>query len=85
MGRCFPEIPEYLQKLIDANEPIDEIRLDHNGNWFHNDEPFVNERIIDFFVTTQLFSSQNSDISVCLSLSDKLTQSHSSPVFLQSR
>jgi len=43
------EIPEYIKDLIKSGTEIDEIRLDKNGKWFHNREPFTNSRIIDFF------------------------------------
>ncbi|HDP80531.1 MAG TPA: DUF1285 domain-containing protein [Spirochaetes bacterium] len=49
MENDYPELPEYIQELIRSGEGIEEIRLDGEGNWFHNGEPFTNERIIDFF------------------------------------
>ncbi len=49
MEEPFPEIPEYIQKLIDSGESIDEIRIDGEGNWLHDGEVFTNGRIIDFF------------------------------------
>ena len=49
MSDNYPEIPEEIQKLLESGETIDEIRLDAEGNWFHNGAPFTNERIIDFF------------------------------------
>jgi len=49
MENDYPELPEYIQELIRSGEGIEEIRLDGEGNWFHNGEPFLNERIIDFF------------------------------------
>jgi len=45
----FPEIPDEIKKLLAQGEKIDEIRLDAEGNWFHNGQPFTNQRIIDFF------------------------------------
>lgn len=44
-----PEIPEYLRELLESGEEIDDIFLDKEGNWFHNGEKFINERIISFF------------------------------------
>ena len=44
----FPEIPDEIKKLFEEHA-IDEIRLDAEGNWFHNGEPFTNQRIIRFF------------------------------------
>ena len=44
-----PEIPEYLKDLLESGEAIDDIFLDKEGNWFHNDEPFLNEKIKKFF------------------------------------
>ncbi|MCP4134660.1 MAG: DUF1285 domain-containing protein [bacterium] len=43
------EIPEYIEDLLKAGEQIDEIRLDKEGNWFHNGVGFENKKIIDFF------------------------------------
>lgn len=45
----YPEIPDEIKKLIESGEQIDEIKLDSEGNWFHNGVMFTNERIIDFF------------------------------------
>ncbi len=49
MDENFPEIPEWLEELVCSGEAIDEIRIDAEGRWFHNGEPFINERIINFF------------------------------------
>jgi hypothetical protein len=49
MEAQYPEIPDEIKKLIESGEKIDEIRLDAEGNWFHNGAAFTNERIIDFF------------------------------------
>lgn len=49
MDENYPEIPEWLEELINSGEAIDEIRIDAEGRWFHNGEPFLNERIITFF------------------------------------
>lgn len=45
----FPEIPEEVRALMEQDALPDNILLDKNGNWFHNGEPFINERIIRFF------------------------------------
>ncbi len=45
----FPEIPDEIKKLLAQGEKIDEIRLDAEGNWYHNGQPFTNKRIIEFF------------------------------------
>ena len=44
-----PEVPQYLKDVLDAGGRIDDILLDREGNWFHNGEKFINERIISFF------------------------------------
>jgi len=43
------EIPDYLKDLIQDGQSIDEIKLDEDGKWFHNDVEFSNKKIIDFF------------------------------------
>jgi len=45
----YPEIPEYLRELLETGQTIDDIFLDKEGNWFHNGEPFLNEKIKSFF------------------------------------
>ncbi|MBN2078134.1 MAG: DUF1285 domain-containing protein [Spirochaetes bacterium] len=49
MTDAYPELPEEIRLMLARGEAIDEIRLDKNGNWFHNGEPFTNRKIIDFF------------------------------------
>jgi len=49
MSEDYPEIPEYIKQLMESGEKIDQIRIDSEGNWFHEGEPFINQRIIDFF------------------------------------
>lgn len=49
MATEYPEIPDFIKKLMDAGEQIDEIRIDEEGNWFHNGIPFSNRKIINFF------------------------------------
>jgi hypothetical protein len=45
----YPEIPEEIKELLERGELADEIRLDKDGNWLHNGQPFSNKRIIEFF------------------------------------
>lgn len=49
MDDDYPELPDYVRELLKSPEPVDEIRLDAEGNWLHDGVPFTNERIIDFF------------------------------------
>ncbi len=49
MEHEYPEIPDFIKELIDSGEAIDEIRIDREGRWTHNGEPFANRRIVDFF------------------------------------
>lgn len=49
MEAQFPEMTDYIKELIASGEVIDEIVIDKEGNWFHNGEKFINERIISFF------------------------------------
>lgn len=49
MEKTHPEIPEYIKELIESGQQIDDIFLDKEGRWFHNGEPFLNEKIIAFF------------------------------------
>jgi hypothetical protein len=49
MEKTHPGIPEYIKELIESGQQIDDIFLDKEGRWFHNGEPFLNERIIAFF------------------------------------
>src|SRR5208337_4258160 len=45
----YPELPEELKELFERKELADDIRLDKNGIWHHNGQPFKNQRLIDFF------------------------------------
>ena len=45
----YPEIPDRLKDMIASGEITDEIFLDKEGVWYHNNEKFSNQRIIDFF------------------------------------
>ncbi|MBN2039118.1 MAG: DUF1285 domain-containing protein [Spirochaetes bacterium] len=49
MERKYPEIPEYLKKLMESDDDWDEIRIDSEGTWFHNGVAFKNKRLISFF------------------------------------
>lgn len=49
MENAFPEIPEEIKELFDRGELNDTIRLDKDGKWFHNGDPFTNKKIIDYF------------------------------------
>ena len=44
----YAEIPEYILELFETGG-LEEIRIDAEGNWLHAGEPFLNQRIIDFF------------------------------------
>jgi len=45
----YPEIPEEILEILRQGGQMDEIRLDKDGNWFHNGQPFTNKKIIEFF------------------------------------
>ncbi len=45
----YPEIPDFIKKLMDSEHGIDELKIDAEGNWFHNGEPFTNEKVTGFF------------------------------------
>jgi hypothetical protein len=49
MGKNYPEIPDYIKKMIQEGEELDEIRIDTEGNWFHNGSAFKNKKLISFF------------------------------------
>ncbi|MFH0977028.1 MAG: hypothetical protein V1874_14700 [Spirochaetota bacterium] len=49
MDTNFPEIPEYIRKMMESGEELDEIRIDADGNWFHNGVAFKNKKLITFF------------------------------------
>jgi len=48
IDRSFPEIPGDVLQLLKSGA-TDDIRIDKEGNWFHNGEPFINKKIIDYF------------------------------------
>ena len=45
----IPVIPDYLKDLMEKGDLTDNITLDEEGVWHHNDVPITNDRIIDFF------------------------------------
>ncbi|MBN2401535.1 MAG: DUF1285 domain-containing protein [Spirochaetes bacterium] len=49
MGRKYPEIPDYIKKMMQEGEELDEIRIDAEGRWFHNGAAFKNKKLISFF------------------------------------
>ena len=49
MGKSFPEIPDYIKKIMEDGGKVEEIRLDSEGRWFHNGALFKNKKIISFF------------------------------------
>jgi len=49
MDNEYPELPEEIRSMLERGETIEEIRLDKDGNWSHNGQPFTNKKIIDFF------------------------------------
>ncbi len=49
MEKKYPEIPEYIKKMMQSGEDLDEIRIDAEGGWLCNNIPFKNKNIISFF------------------------------------
>jgi hypothetical protein len=49
MGKTYPEIPDYIKRMMQEGEELDEIRIDSEGHWFHNGIAFKNKKIISFF------------------------------------
>ncbi len=49
MDKEYPELPDFIKELLESGAEIDEIRLDAEGNWLHDGQPFTNKKIIDFF------------------------------------
>lgn len=49
MCRDGDELSVFFTEEFGLEEPLDEILLDKNGEWWHNDTPFTNKKIIDFF------------------------------------
>jgi hypothetical protein len=44
-----PQIPEYIIELMESNQLEDEIKIDSEGQWFHNNTLIENPRFISFF------------------------------------
>ena len=44
MGKTYPEIPDYIKKMMREGEELDEIRIDAEGHWFHNGTEFKNKK-----------------------------------------
>ncbi len=49
MGKAYPEIPDYLKRMMKDGGEVDEIRIDPEGHWFHNGVVFKNKKLISFF------------------------------------
>jgi uncharacterized protein len=49
MGKAYPEIPDYIKRMMQEGEELDEIRIDSEGHWFHNGIAFKNKKLISFF------------------------------------
>jgi uncharacterized protein len=49
MGKIYPEIPDYIKKMMREGEELDEIKIDSEGHWFHNGNAFKNKKLINFF------------------------------------
>jgi hypothetical protein len=49
MGKTYPEIPDYIKKMMREGEELDKIRIDSEGRWSHNGNAFKNKKLIDFF------------------------------------
>lgn len=44
-----PEIPEGVRHFLTQGAPLDDIRLDAYGRWFHQGEPFLNQKLAHLF------------------------------------
>lgn len=44
-----PDVPESVRRFLQNGAPLDEIRLDASGNWHHQGEPFINQRLSSLF------------------------------------
>lgn len=44
-----PETPEPVRRALAGGATLEEIRLDARGRWWHQGEPFVNERLARLF------------------------------------
>lgn len=43
------QIPEAVRKFLTAGAPLEDIRLDRFGRWFHEGEPFINQKLARLF------------------------------------
>lgn len=43
------QIPEPVRKFLAAGAPLDDIRLDAYGRWFHQGDPFINKKLARLF------------------------------------
>jgi hypothetical protein len=44
-----PDIPEGLRRALEAGASLESIHLDARGRWWHQGEPFINQRLIHLF------------------------------------
>lgn len=44
-----PTLPEVVQQFLRSGAPLESIRLDAEGRWWHEGEPFENARLIALF------------------------------------
>jgi len=44
-----PDVPANVRAFLKGGAPLEEIRLDARGRWWHQGEPFQNQRLIDLF------------------------------------
>lgn len=44
-----PNIPQGLRRALEAGASLESIHLDARGRWWHQGEPFINQRLIDLF------------------------------------
>lgn len=42
-------IPEMVRKFLSQGAPLEDIRLDAYGRWFHEGEPFINKKLAQLF------------------------------------
>jgi len=48
-GNIDPTLPDVVRRFLLAGAPIEPIRLDRLGQWWHRGEPFENRKLIDLF------------------------------------
>lgn len=49
MSEIDPSLPEVVRRFLASGAKVEEIRLDAEGRWWHEGEPFVNERLARLF------------------------------------